>query len=157
METELIIEHAGRKLPVMLDPEGTFHVLVDGDRISAGSYEELQKTVRKIKVKFELPFTQVSTTGVRNGTITGIHAVNGNLLVRWSNGETEQVYSYSSHGEMMPQLSSGELAQVTHLVAERARIVRELDAFTRSRKWASPKEAAKNAQAEAVKNADASR
>lgn len=157
--TELKIEANGQVFPVSLDEtDGQFSVnmgVLDGSSVivRASSFAELQRKASKIKTRFALDFTQLSSDRVRNGTVTGIHASNGNLLIRWADGSTEQVPGWQGSGVVMPRLSDEEAAELARLVQARRDANHAVNAFMVPRKWDSLKEQAKKAQAEAVKAA----
>jgi hypothetical protein len=104
----------GKEYPVQLtdgnDYTGMkFHVdLGDGNELEAASFHELASLAANFKdVRFDLPFT--SQDGY-DGSVTGFHAGNGRLLVRWANGKTEQRYGIDG---AMPQLQ-GEDRETFH-------------------------------------------
>lgn len=157
MKTDLKVVAAGKEYPVEIsDDDGTFRAnlgLVDGSSniITAPSYEGLVKKAKLVKTSFELPFTNITDDGVLHGTITGIHAGNGNLLVKWDGGKAEQVPSYSSYGRgYVSRLNTDETDEARRLVQARNQAVRALDAFIDARRIPSLKKAAMEAQAKAV-------
>jgi hypothetical protein len=157
MQTELSIRHEGRDYEVLVSGEGEFVVnlgVQDGSSVilKADSFAALQKKVKKIKTPFELEFTELVPSGPRNGTVTGIHAANGNLLVRWVNGTTEQVPGYHA-SQYMPRLSEEDYETLRYLTEERNRVARELENFVKPRAFRSLKQAATEAQARAAKEA----
>ena len=145
---------AGKDYPVDVDEEsGVFSIYMGGDHghIRADSLAELTRKARKIKAKFELPFSRVTQDRVEHGTVTGLHATNGNLLVKWASGKTEQIPAYSGYTNgSMPRLTDEETAEAERLLKARNEAVRALDAFVRPRQYGSLKDAAKAAQAKAV-------
>jgi hypothetical protein len=164
MQTDLQVEVNGQKYPVTISEEGEFIAnlgLLEGSSqiIRAKSYAELKKLARKVKVSFALEFTEVMPNTTRNGTITGIHATNNNLLVRWepetiagrrqAAGKTEQLPGWQS-GRFLPRLSEQDTEAVRFLIAERNRAVRELDNFTAPRAFKSLSQAARDAQVAAA-------
>jgi transcriptional regulator of met regulon len=163
MQTDLQVEVNGQKYPVTINEEGEFIAnlgLLGGSSqiIKAGSYAELKKKVRKVKVSFALEFTEVMPNTTRNGTITGIHATNNNLLVRWEPemiagrpvpAKTEQLPGWQS-GKFLPRLSEQDTEAVRFLIAERNRAARELENFTKPRAFTSLSQAARDAQAAAA-------
>jgi hypothetical protein len=157
MQTDLKVSVAGEDYPVSINDEGEFIAnlgVQDGSSqiVRAASYAELVKKARKIKVPFELDFTEVTDHGPRNGTVTGIHASNRNLLVRWQdNGKTTQIPGYQG-GTAMPRLSAPDYQELDRLVSERNRTRDELTRFIKPRAYKSLSEAARNAQSEAAGN-----
>jgi hypothetical protein len=101
MKTELTITADGETYPVEINDDGMFRVdLRGGNQVKAPSLEELQRKARKVKTAFTFPFTQIQGRKIRHGTITGIHASSGNLLVLWDDGEREQMSSWQGNGSM---------------------------------------------------------
>jgi hypothetical protein len=164
MQTDLQVEVNGQKYPVTINEEGEFIAnlgVLEGSSqiIRAKSYAELKKLTRKAKVSFELEFTEVTPNTTRNGTITGIHASNGNILVRWepetiagrrqAPAKTEQLPGWQG-GKFMPRLSEQDNEALRFLIAERNRAARELDNFTAPRAFKSLSQAARDAQAAAA-------
>jgi hypothetical protein len=163
MQTDLQVEVNGQKYPVTINEEGEFIAnlgLLEGSSqiIRAKSYAELKRLTRKVKVSFALEFTEVTPNTTRNGTVTGIHAANGNILVRWEPetiagrpvpAKTEQLPGWQS-GRFLPRLSEQDTEAVRFLIAERNRAVRELDNFTAPRAFKSLSQAARDAQAAAA-------
>jgi hypothetical protein len=163
METDLHVEVNGQEYPVTINGEGEFTVnlgMLEGSSqiIKASSYAELRKKARKVKVPFELEFTEVTQDTTRNGTVTGIHAANGNLLIRWEPemiagqlkpGKTEQLPSYQG-GKYLPRLSEQDTEALRYLIRERNRAARELANFANPRAFASLSKAAREAQAAAA-------
>lgn len=158
MQTDLTVEVAGQSYPVSINGEGEFVTNLGVEQgssqiIKAASYAELVTKTRKIKIPFALDFTEVTDRGPRNGTVTSIHATNGNLMVRWQhNGKTEQIPGYQG-STAMPRLTAPEYQALEILISERNRTRDELAAFLKSRTYRSLKEAARTAQAEAAEAA----
>jgi hypothetical protein len=83
-----------------------FETELDGQPLSSESWEGLvtkvAKAVRKSSVKISIPFSKLEEAAagcgarVRNGLVTGIHGANGNLLVKWDDGKSEQARSFGS-------------------------------------------------------------
>lgn len=155
MQTDLTVEVAGQSYPVSINEEGEFLANLGVEQgatqfVKAASYSELVKKARKIKVPFALDFTEVTDYGPRNGTVTGIHATNRNLLVRWQhNGKSEQVSGYYG-STTMPRLPAEEYQALEILISERNRTRDELAAFLKPRTYKSLSDAARKAQAEAA-------
>lgn len=150
-KTDLTVSGGGKTYEVLVDEDGRFAFYSDSIYHRADTLEGLRKLARRLKAKFELPFTRVNAEGVRNGTVTGIHASNSNLLVRWDDGSTEQIYGYSSSSGDMPQLSHADFAAAVELLRARNEAVDRFDAFVRDHgTWKSLKQAALEAQDKAV-------
>jgi hypothetical protein len=163
MKTDLQIEVNGKKHEVSIDESGTFSINMgslggSSQIIRAPSYDELRKKARKIKIPFELKFTEAMRNTTRDGTVTGIHATNGNILVRWepemiagrpAPARTEQLPGYQS-GQFMPRLSEKDAEALRYLISERNRAAQELENFTKPRAWSSLSKAARDAQAAAA-------
>lgn len=91
------IEVRGTKYEIEVDEAGRWHTIVGSERVTAESRSELKDKLlelsAKAAVKVAIPFTlMTSSGGVRRdrsparGVITGIHAGNGNMLVKWLSG-----------------------------------------------------------------------
>ena len=151
MKTELRITHGGKTYEVELNDEnGSFRVWTGETHISAPSYADLERKIRKLKTRFELPFTAVTADGVMDGTVTGFHAINGNMLVKWADGSHEQMPGYSYDASSMPRLSDEDTAKAKQLVQARNEAVQALDTFIKARRFESLKKAALEAQDKAV-------
>lgn len=154
MRTAIQVQAAGQEYPVDVDEEtGIFSIYMGGDHghIRADSLAELTRKARKIKAKFELPFSRVSNDRVDHGKVTGLHATNGNLLVKWDTGKSEQIPAYSGYTSgSMPRLTDEETAEVEALLKARNDAARALDAFLKPRQYDSLKKAAQQAQTAAV-------
>lgn len=147
-DTELTVEAAGRTYPVTIDEDGRFRAMLgDHGSITDESFAGLQRRARRIKTKFSLDFTELDGNDVRDGSVTGFHATNGNLLIKWANGQTEQRPGWSGNSTVFNRLSGEEAEQLRRLVDERNRAVQALNGFTMPRKLASLKQAALDEQA----------
>ncbi len=154
MKTAMTISVAGKDYPVYVSDTGMFRVDLDGQQgqISAPSFAELERKARKIKTKFEFPFSSVRvlTGRVKHGTVTGIHATRGNLLIRWEDGQSEQLPGWSSPGDVTRRLTDAEAAEVERLLEARNKAVRELDRYLAPLKLESLKKAAEQARDKAA-------
>jgi hypothetical protein len=138
MDTGMKIMVAGTEYPVTLGvSDHKFTVDLGGlGRLQAASFAELEKQARKVKVPFELPFIFVTQDGIRLGTVTGIHAGNGNVLIRWEDGTTEQQPRWSG-GKYMPRQPAGDEARLRELMEARNAAQHALEEFTEPRFWQS--------------------
>lgn len=100
-------------VPVEFDSRnGVFVALLGERRFSAYSWDDLRVRitveVRKARVKIAVAF--VDGRGKR-GTITGIHAGNGNPLIRWEHGGAEQI-SDRVHTVLAADTDTAELVRL---------------------------------------------
>ncbi len=93
---------------------------------------------------------RVLTGRVKHGTVTGIHATRGNLLIRWEDGQSEQLPGWSSPGDVTRRLTDAEAAEVERLLEARNKAVRELDRYLAPLKLESLKKAAEQARDKAA-------
>jgi hypothetical protein len=133
MDTGLTITVSGKAFPVKLETHPkdwvkakfTLH-LGEGNDVDAASFAELEAKVKDLRlVRFELPFTMPNGRG---GMVTGFHASNGNMLIRWDSGKTSQEYG-SGLADAMPRLSEDDLAELKQLVQARS------DAYSALAEW----------------------
>lgn len=95
----------GHEYQVFVDDEGAWISYHNGQEVKTGSKDKLRKDlerlVRAAKVSVSVPFTVVGTTYhgpvfARSGVATGLHSGNGNVLVRWPDGQAEQLQRYGN-------------------------------------------------------------
>jgi len=162
MRTALTISVAGKDLPVDISDEtGKFYVTIETPgaghgsiRLDATSFAELERKARKIKTKFEFPFTRLQADGrVQHGKVTGFHATSGNILVKWDSGDTEQLASWSSHGDVTRRLTDAEAAEVERLTKARNKAQADLNLYLRPLKLDSLKKAAEAERDKAARDA----
>lgn len=148
METELTVKAGGREFPVQIDGQGKFVANLGMEGIvTAATYDDLVKKARKTKTPFELPFTTVEG---KHGTVTGIHATNQNLLVRWEDGKTEQLAYYAGR-DYLARLDDDATEMVKQLNQERTRAVDALEKFKAAHKLEGGlRNAVEKAQADAA-------
>ena len=145
LDTGKTVSVLGKTYPVLLTDGSKFRVdLGDGQDLEAATYSELVTMARDFKdVRFDLPFT--TDTG-RNGSVTGFHAGNGNLLIRWGDGTTEQRYGVQ---DAMPQLSGTDLEIFARLLKAKHAAYLAVQQFVQTHKFPDgTKEAALKARAE---------
>src|SRR4029077_2689809 len=79
----------GQKIPIFVRRSGDGFVASLGDK---GFYAEsiealrlkLMAATKRVSVKIDVPFTQVTDSGVRHGTVTSVHGSTGNFMVLWT-------------------------------------------------------------------------
>lgn len=105
------IEVKGKKFDVSVDErDGRFCANFDGFEVRAytlaGLKSALAKRVSNSNVKTSIPFVRWENGKLRAGTITGIHASNRNLLVKWKEEKgTEQKYSGYANLYITPEVA----------------------------------------------------
>jgi len=101
----------GVEIYIKVDTFGAWHAQVGDDKLTAPTKDELVKKIerstKKVAQEVSVPFVSVDVrqnyqTGevsfsAKNGTATGVHSGNGNVLGRWTkDGGTFQRSSYDS-------------------------------------------------------------
>ena len=131
IDTGKTVKVLGKEYPVMLDNNAGFVVqLGEGNELRDATFSELWLKAGQYKdARFSLPFT---TADNKNGTVTGFHASNGNLLIRWDNGRTEQTYGFT---DAMPRLSDADAAEFTRLFEAHRAAWRKVRQFVETHKF----------------------
>lgn len=116
------IEVRGRKFEVSVDDrDGMFSTSYDGGLLKAGSLEGLREQLNRAtkSVKISIRFAaSVDDNTVRIGVCTGKHATNGNYLVRWEDGTSQQLGPWDlSKGCVDPE-SATQYSHLCRLVTE---------------------------------------
>jgi len=151
MDTGLTISVSGKDFPVHLETDQkawvkakfTLH-LGEGNDVGADTFAELEAKVKDLRiVRFELPFTD--RTG-KDGTVTGFHATNGNMLIRWANGKTIQEYGGSGLNDAMPRLDEADKAALKQLIWNVREAQKVWNDFVEARKFESVRDAANEAR-----------
>jgi len=151
MDTGLTITVSGKAFPVHLETHPkewdkatfTLHLGEEND-VSADSFRQLEQKVADLRlVRFELPFT--NRIG-QDGMVTGFHATNGNMLIRWASGKTEQTYSSSNINDAMPRLSDEDKAELRKLIADVRDAQKAWNDFVSARQFESVRDAADEAR-----------
>lgn len=133
MQELTTIEVKGKKYKVSVDSEGRFYASHDNERVSADSLKQLEnklagfindsKKVTISFVKWERADWYNKKGRLRRGVITGIHAGNGNLLLKY---DDEKVRLQQWSGSYYDPIHAEELEQLARAV-EKAEA--ELEAF----------------------------
>lgn len=149
VDTGKTVKVLGKEYPVQLRETTGLHALMfhvdlgDGQELEDASFLGLWEKARDFKdVRFDLPFT--NRYGV-NGSITGFHAGNDSLLIRWESGATGQERRLD---DAMPRLSEAEYAELRRLVQASNDAKAAWDAFVSERKFGNSREAANAARIE---------
>lgn len=146
----------GKKLEVWSDEKGVFHSNIDGGSIDwhatnegnvisadtmkslLGKLDNRLKPNSKVKIPFvrwsmpEFDYGYQSGTKerkpyLRQGTITGVHAANGNILVQWADCKgTEQQRSWRD--DLYLKMTETQAAAYVKLQQEKIRIEAEIEA-----------------------------
>jgi hypothetical protein len=148
LDTGKTVTVLGKKYPVMLDNDGNEHAyrgmyfvvdLGDGQELRDREFAKLDTRAREFKdVRFDLPFT--TDTG-KDGSVTGFHAGNGRMLVRWSDGKTSQESPYGLN-RAMPRLSGEDRANFEKLWQDRLAAYEAVERFVDEHKFPEGTEAA---------------
>lgn len=118
----------GRKVDVNVDDGGTFWAKPDGpggDMVKAPTMDGLRKKIlarfRTAKTRLAVPVTLFKAVtrnhvtvdcSITGGHVTGCHATNGNLLVRWADGKTEQLSRHEYNTEWLRELTMTEATEL---------------------------------------------
>lgn len=145
------VEIKGKSFEVEVDDRGKFRTVLNGDQVTALTLDalksELAKRISRGAVKIAIPFVRWSDDKgiLRKGTITGIHASNRNLLVKWDGQKgVEQEYAWHDDSRFIRPEASVEyahLSQATDEAQQRLQKFTKLHAF-------NPHEAVRKALAE---------
>ena len=120
---------------IRVDDAGKWIACPGHEVVEADSRDALGKAIeqhtRKATAKIAVPFVQLLSDGARarRGTATGLHSGRGNILVRWSNGETGQLATYE---RVVHELTE---EQITWWIAKRQEAtaaLNELHAFEKA-------------------------
>jgi len=110
---ELIVK--GVRHQIKVGNDGKWHSWPGGEQVTAETREGLAKAIdrhtRKSVATIAVPFTQLSGQRARHGVATGIHSRTGAVLVRWDDGETEQLHRYYGSDKIVTRLSDEDHAE----------------------------------------------
>jgi hypothetical protein len=110
----------GQKIPTFVRRDGSgFEASLGDKRFYAESVEalrlKLMAATKRVSVKIDVPFTQVSDSGIRHGTVTSVHGSTGNFMVLWTHSlRAEQESPYLSH--TYRPFTPEEAAEVARLI-----------------------------------------
>lgn len=124
MQTEISLEIRGTQYPVELSKAGIFSATTGADKVVDTTLEGLQKQMLRLtrqtaKLSIRVSRPDYASGTIQAGTITGIHAVNRAILVRWDNGQRDQIAAYSCDG-IMTELTPEETEEYESLVRAEA-------------------------------------
>lgn len=90
----------GQDVDIEIYDSGEFGAEVEGQQIHdkslEGLIERLNKAMRQVSAKVAVRFVRWDDGKLRRGTITGIHASNRNLLIKWDGQKgVDQEYTWS--------------------------------------------------------------
>jgi hypothetical protein len=132
------IRASGHDWPTYVDEDGKWYARIEGGYTEPGaaSRKELPRiiarSIRAATAKTDVRFygynRHEASKGIRGGTVTGVHAGNGNLLVQWDDGSKDQLSFLSSWITLEP---GSDPARWEWLRNERDRTGRELYAYER--------------------------
>jgi hypothetical protein len=119
----------GTTFDVEVDSLGSFSAVLDGESITAITLVALKEKLDKLTAKpspvLSVEFYVEYENRLRKGTITKIHAANGNALVTWDDGGRTQMSSYEqSYHEYLNLPTPQKVKQARELL-------KALDAATR--------------------------
>jgi hypothetical protein len=103
-----------------------FYVDLGEQTLEAETLSDLAGKARNFKdERFSLPFV---TRDGRKGTVTGFHAANGNLLIRWATGKSYQARTYE-FTKPMPELSDEDYQTLMKLLEAEREAQKALESF----------------------------
>jgi hypothetical protein len=122
------VEKNGQTVDIHVTEYGNWGAKVAASYLSAETKDKLIEKIatatKQATVKVEVPFTQLGLTGggygrpakfyARQGTATGFHAANGNILVTWSDGSRTQI---TENELRVAPLNRGEADEYIRLAA----------------------------------------
>lgn len=124
----------GTKVEISVNGDGEFSCRVHGEWLTADRLVDLERVARKAagkaSIKVAVPFTKTGTVrivpqygrphwasgyGVRNGVATGIHSGSGSVMVKWADGESEQLREGWRGNELLAPLTADEAREWAEL------------------------------------------
>lgn len=110
----------GQKVPTFVRRSGDgFMAALGAKEFYAESVESLRlklmAATKRVSVKIDVPFTQVTDLGIRHGTVTSIHASTGNFMVLWTD-RPQTVQLDNVYGTMYRRFDPEESAEATRLI-----------------------------------------
>lgn len=129
------IEVRGRKFDVEVYENGYFHTVVNGRSVSAETLTKLKEDVTKItRASIDVPFLRYEGNGIMRGHVTGLHAVNGNYIIKFDGKKgVDQEYIYKSDtGSSFLRMSTDEEMAYLKLQETYDAAIKELRAFERA-------------------------
>lgn len=117
------IEANGQQVPVQVNDDGQFHADFGGKRYTAPTKDKLAPKLRAASkahaVEVAVPFIHDRGRGIVRGVATGLHSGNGNLLVRWPNGEKAQLTNFAAYPgtrcDLLADMPDDQIARWTEL------------------------------------------
>jgi len=128
----------GQKYTVQLDEGGVFHAYSDAGIEAAtsetrrGLLDALTKQTKVAAATVSVPITRLADGKARHGVATGIHASTRNILVRWDDGEREQLRSVRT--DILGGMTADEGAEWASLVEAQNAAGRAIYAFRQAHK-----------------------
>lgn len=104
----LKVEIRGKQLKVEVDDNGIFECQLDPDtHIRADSLEKLKARLldatKRKEIRVSVPvYKYVKNEGLKSGTAIGIHAANGNVLIKWDGEKGVEQSSWGSYLQIDP-------------------------------------------------------
>lgn len=130
----------GRQFDVHINSAGHFHTEFDGDTITKPTLEDLRQRLLdltkqkagKIAIEFhrwvEDPWND-HIGKLKHGVITGLHAANGNVMVKFDGEKAEQDSSWHNSEARFLRLNPKEVSEYCDLQAKRVALEKEIKKF----------------------------
>lgn len=114
--------------------DGTFRAGVGEQSFSAKTWDEIgakiDKATKRVRKAVSVPFTVATATYsgllIKDGTATGVHSANGNILVTWADGSKEQI---KSGADLFQPLSEDDRTELKILTDRRNKARDDLSEF----------------------------
>lgn len=128
----------GQDVDIEIYDNGEFGAEVEGQQIHDksldGLVERLNRAMRQTSVKVAIRFVRWYEGKLKHGTITGIHASNRNLLVKWEGQKgVDQEYTWSQSEYLA--LSNDEEETFVHLCVAHDRAQDAVAAFIKAHRF----------------------
>lgn len=141
MSTKLkTVDVRGKQFEVEVTERGDFMATFDGAQVKSetlvGLIEKLEKATKGATIKVAVPLYRLGKNGIERGVATGIHAANGNVLIKWDAGDSEQASSFQGYLD----IPEAELEKAKELGEAIIKARNEWQNFERD-KYFKPKEA----------------
>lgn len=107
-----------RKIEIFVGGSGKFNADIDGDNYEAPTLEALKATLNKAtKSTVAIEFWRWHNQKLQRGVVIGVHAFNGNSLIKWDGkkGVDQEYTAHSREGRRYLRLTEEDRAQYTGL------------------------------------------
>lgn len=117
---------------VDLDWHGKFTATVNGSVVESTTRSGLEEAIKRMTkekhITVSYPFCAFDREEVIRGVATGVHTGNGNVIVKWEGGKTEQINAYH-RSSYMRNLTATEVTKLKKLSAAYSKVEHEFVTF----------------------------